>query len=275
MGGEIHELQELAKATLFDVLFSPEPIPQPMPTLKVPFKRSIPKREQEAQSGNATSSPPPKLLPNSDTPTNQCRHPRGLMAKNEQLQRLEVAIQTRNRSKAAVTPKDWLELADLYNKEYHLHNKEMYWLGEAISCLDQIFNLSRNAEKALALEQSMITEFLELPAHHSFEALYQKLEEHTQGDSTLHARFAFRYAARLLIFDELPPEQSRRLRQKFYADLANLDSVLLTLEHRIFVGGVAKLLNDHELVARTRQRYRARLDTGKRTLQELPHVVRP
>lgn len=270
LAGLTQELQPLARATVFELLFEPIDLPPTQPVLSV------------AQKARATTTPPlvsdPPSYPSQDAiaaeETEVFVHPSDLRASLPSLQRLELSIRKRNQRLNNISPQDWLALGRLYVEEYKQHT-HIYWLQEAASCLDQVFRLDRQSEAAVVLEKEMHELALQLKNKGDFTSLMRQLDEFIVGESRLHARFAFRYRVRMLMQDHLPVAEASVLRQKFYVDLAHIDPFLVVAEHYIFVEGAAQWLHDQELLSRARQSFRQGIQNPKLLWQTLPAVARP
>ncbi|TNE49726.1 MAG: hypothetical protein EP343_10670 [Deltaproteobacteria bacterium] len=266
------EVQKLAQATVFDILFQLEDLPLKQPKL----------------NNKALVEKPLKELPNRPVPelsksqphepkaakSTAFRHPRGLYASIAALQRLELSIRKRKGKVSTIPPQDWLQLGRMYVDQYHQPNsQDLHWLEQAAYSLDQVFRLDRQSTTALPIEASMHNAALQL-GEKSFDEEMAALDQHIQSGSSLHARFAFRYRVRKLMDDDASAEQQATLRQRFYADLAAVEPFLLVAEFYIFVEGAGLYLNDQELVARARQSYRKGLEDKSLFHKTLPCVVR-
>ncbi len=298
----LNEVQALLTTNLFELLFSPTSIPtnpqiatnpEYTPPISLPNVASVPNSPSTSQSpAPPSNSPAPTQQPAESRPQHHQRehpspsensenkdfsevevvHPMQKKPKNPLLIQLEKTIAKKNLRGNSISPQEWTSLASLYRQEYN-KNKDIYWLQEAISALDQVFYLDRHSIKAVELEQEILTELLKL-SDEPFESKMRKLEEFISGQSPFLARLAFRYRARLFFDADLNQGQIQSLRQYFYRDLSRLEPILQIREHFIYVGGVAQFLGDSELYERSRWRYRQRIQNSALILQELPQVLK-
>lgn len=272
LASHTEELERLANATIFNILYNPGKLPDSRPVMEKkkpedPFKATIPDAPK----------PPPVQTKQPDLKhqgPEAFRHPRGLFATLEPLRTLEIKIRKRKGRANTISPQDWLQLGRLYVKQYKEPSQNIYhWLDQAALSLDQVFRLDRRSDSALPVEAEMLECGLDLKGK-SFAEEMETLDRYIQEPLPLLSRFAFRYRVRKLMDENGSEEEQAILRQRFYADLAQVEPELLVAEFLIFVEGAGLYLNDQELVARARQSYRKGLQDKNLFHNTLPCVAR-